>query len=269
MLNKKLYLWEKGSVPYFNEEYGQDIPSLKPYLLNNGKKNGCVIVCPGGGYFMKAPHEGDPVSEKINSFGVSAFTLDYRCTPYKYPAITEDILRAIRFVRFHADEFNIDPNKIAVLGFSAGGHLAVSSLCKYDNGREDGDEIDKVSSRPDACVLCYGVLSMCLPKTHYDTMNNLVGGLDNIKELIVSLSGELNVTEETPPCFIWHTQEDAGVPVQNSLDMYNALVQKKIPSELHIFPYGYHGLGLSDNIPHVAQWVDLLGNWLDMMGFKK
>lgn len=267
-MNTIHYLWESGKVPYFHSSYEQNEPSLTPYLLHNGKKNGCVIVCPGGGYGFKSAHECGPIAEKINSYGVSAMTLDYRVAPYQYPAITEDILRAIRYVRYHAEELQIDPHKIAVLGFSAGGHLANSALCAFDYGREDGDEIDRVSSRPDAVILCYAVISLGR-YTHEGTRTNLIGGLANEKELEIRLSGELQVREDTPPCFLWHTAEDTAVPVQNAIQLYQALCEKKIFSELHVFPYGPHGLGLAESFPHVAQWADLLGNWLLLMGFKK
>ena len=178
-----------------------------------------------------------------------------------------DVLRAVRYVRYHADKFNIDPDKIAVMGFSAGGHLANSALCAFDYGREDGDEIDRVSSRPDAVILCYAVISLG-KYTHADTRYNLLDGVKNADELAVKLSGELQVKDDTPPCFIWHTAEDSVVPVQNSLQLYNALCEKKIYSELHVFPYGWHGLGLSESMPNPAQWTGLVGNWLDLMGFK-
>ncbi len=267
-MEENLYLWEEGKVPYFNPAIGQNQPSLKPYLLNNGKRNGCVIVCPGGAYACKAEHEGEPIARMINSHGISAFTLDYRVEPYRYPAITEDVLRAVRYVRYHADEYNIDPEKIAVMGFSAGGHLANSTLCAFDYGKEDGDVIDRVSSRPDAVILCYAVISLG-KYTHAETRFNLLGGLPDADELAVKLSGELQVKDDTPPCFIWHTAEDSVVPVQNSLQLYNALCEKKIYSELHVFPYGWHGLGLSESMPNPAQWTGLVGNWLDLMGFKK
>jgi acetyl esterase/lipase len=267
-MEERYYLWEKGKVPYFEPAFGQNEPSLKPFLLNNGKKNGCVIVCPGGSYAMKAEHEGDPISRMINSHGVSAFTLDYRVQPYHYPAITEDVIRAVRYVRYHAEEFNIDPNKIAVMGFSAGGHLANSALCAFDYGRHDGDAIDRVSSRPDAVILCYAVISLG-KYTHNGTKFYLLDCVENGNEVAEMLSGELQVKDDTPPCFIWHTAEDSVVPVQNSLQLYNALCEKHIYSELHVFPYGWHGLGLSEALPNPAQWTGLVGNWLDLMGFRK
>ena len=263
---KDIRLWEEGKVPYFNEEYGQDEPTLTPYLLNNGKKSGCVIVCPGGAYMLRSDYEGGPVSEEINKYGVNSFVLNYRVNPYKYPAITEDVLRAIRYVRYHADEFNIDPNKIAVLGFSAGGHLANSAMCMFDYGRENGDEIDKVSSRPDGVILCYGVISL-MDRTHQLTRDVLVGGLENEAELAVKMSGELAVKEDTPPCFIWHTQSDPAVSVYNSLDLYSALTAKGIRAALHVFSHGDHGLGLAKDVKDISKWSELLGAWLELEGF--
>ena len=179
---ENIRLWPEGQVPYFKKEYGQDEPTLTPYLLNDGKKSGAVIVCPGGAYRVRADYEGGPVAEEINKYGVNAFVLNYRLFPYKYPAITEDVLRAIRYVRYHADVLGIDPEKIAVLGFSAGGHLATSAMCMFDYGREDGDEIDRISSRPDGVILCYGVISL-QKYTHQGSRQVLIGGLEYEAEL--------------------------------------------------------------------------------------
>ncbi len=266
-MTDKLYLWEKGKTPYFNPEYGQDEPNLTPYLINDGKKHGAVIVAPGGAYAMKAyQHEGYDVAEKLNSFGINAFVIDYRVAPYQYPAITEDILRAVRYVRYHADRMNIDPSKIAVLGFSSGGHLCNSAMCVFDYGK-DGDEIDNVSSRPDAVVLCYPVVTLVENYMHVGSRERLLGGLPNEDELAYMLSGEKAVKEDTPPCFIWHTQDDDGVSVWNSLKLYNALTEKNIPSELHIFPHGVHGVGMAPNMNDVSQWTSLLKTWLTNLGF--
>lgn len=185
---------------------------------------------------------------------------------YEYP--NEDVLRAIRYVRFNADRFGIDPNKIAVLGFSAGGHLANSAMCVFDYGRDDGDEIDKVSSRPDGVVLCYGVISL-KKYTHAGSKDVLIGGLENEEELANKMSGELAVKEDTPPCFIWHTQDDQAVPVWNSLDLYSALTKQGISAALHVFPHGQHGLGLAKDKNDVSKWSELLGCWLINEGFSK
>ena len=263
---EKLYLWKKGKTPYYNPKFDQDEPYLSSYILNDGKVHGAVIVCPGGAYAMKSEHEGRPIAEELNKSGYNAFVLDYRVAPYKYPAITEDVLRAIRYVRYNAEKFGVDPDKIAILGFSAGGHLANSAMCVFDYGRENGDDIDKTPSRPDAVVLCYGVISLG-KYTHEGSKENLIGGLEDQDKLATMLSGECAVRDDTPPCFIWHTQDDQVVPVQNSLQLYSALTEKKIPSALHVFPHGPHGLGLAKSYNDVSNWVDLLTVWLSNLGF--
>ncbi len=264
---EKIYLWEKGKAPYFNPEYGQDEPNLTPYLISDGKKRGAVIVAPGGAYTHKAyQHEGYDVAEKLNSFGINAFVIDYRVAPYQYPAITGDILRAIRYVRYHADGMNIDPTKIGVLGFSSGGHLCNSAMCAFDYGK-DGDEIDKVSSRPDAVVLCYPVITLVEDYMHRHSRTVLLGGHPDEEKLAYSLSGEKAVKDDTPPCFIWHTRDDDGVSVWNSLNLYSSLVKNNIPSELHVFPHGEHGLGMAPGRNDVSQWTSLLNTWLTNLGF--
>lgn len=252
-------LWENGT-PGFIKEYGQKEPSITPYLLENGKKNGCVIVCPGGGYSGKAAHECGVIAEMLNENGVSAFTLDYRVFPYKFPFVTEDVLRAVRYVRYNAEKFSIAPEKIGVLGFSAGGHLASSAMNLFDYGKE-GDEIDAVSSRPDFGILCYPVISFD-KYMHAGSRQNLIGGLPNQKELAIELSLELNVKKDTPPAFIWHTMDDAGVDSRNSIELALAMRSHGIPCELHIFQHGSHGLGLAKDYHNVWQWASLLGEWL-------
>lgn len=258
---EKIRLWENGT-PGFVSEYGQDEPSISPYLLDGGNKNGCVIVCPGGAYVGKAAHECGVIAEMLNRNGVSAFTLDYRVAPYKYPFITEDVLRAIRYIRYNSGRFNIDENKIGVLGFSAGGHLASSAMNCFDYGK-DGDEIDAVSSRPDFGILCYPVVSFD-KYAHSGSRKNLIGELPDEKELAVKMSLELNVKSDTPPAFIWHTMDDAGVDARNSLELAMAMRTHRIPCELHIFQQGKHGLGLAEGCDNVWQWSSLLGEWLKL-----
>ena len=259
---EKIKLWKNGT-PGFDPSIEQEETTITPYLLNNGKKNGCVIVCPGGAYMKKAEHERGPIVEMLNKNGVSAFSLDYRVAPYRYPYITEDVLRAIRFVRYNAEKFNIDPNKIGVLGFSAGGHLASSAMNCFDYGK-DGDEIDAVSSRPDFGILCYPVVSFD-KYMHTGSRDNLIGS-DNPdkKALAIKLSLELNVKDDTPPAFIWHTMDDAGVDARNSLELAIAMRTRRIPCELHIFQTGKHGLGLAEGCDNVWQWPALLGEWLKL-----
>ena len=267
---ENIKLWENGA-PYFNAEHGQDEPSLTPFVLpiekdedGNVKKRGCVIVCPGGAYMGRAEHEGNPVSEFFNSQGLSAFTLNYRVFPYDYYAIRADVNRAVRWVRYHAEEYGIDPDKIALLGFSAGGHLATMGSTNYDRGLDEGDEIDRVSCRPDAALLCYAVISMTRETTHEETRYVLIGRFEeDFKEKLVrQLSGELAVTEDTPPTFIWHTADDGCVKVENAIKMAAALSEKKVPFELHIFDKGPHGMGLGYYCPGADRWSELAANWL-------
>lgn len=256
-------LWENGA-PFFNPEFNQPEPTLTPYLCEGDETRGCVIVAPGGGYTFRAPHEGEPISRMINEIGVHSFVLNYRYAPYHHPVELEDITRAVRWVRFHASELHIDPEKIGVLGFSAGGHLCVTAIEHFDYGKE-GDEIDAVSSRPNAGILCYPVVSL-RKYTHGGSRDNLLGQNAD-PALIDSLSGELSVRDDTPPVFIWHTFEDGAVHIRNSLDLCAALKEKNIPTEMHIFPYGNHGLGLAQSMPNVAQWSKLLQNWLLLNNF--
>lgn len=275
MIHIVIKLWEQGA-PYFNPEYGQGEPELTffPAKASAGTaapaSPGCVIVCPGGGYAHLAPHEGAPIAEMYNAAGIHAAVLRYRISPYRHPAMLSDVNRAVRVIRHNAGNLGLSPDKIAVLGFSAGGHLAVSAIEHFDYGHSDGDETDRVSCRPDAGILCYPVVSF-YKFGHTGSMKNLLGENPD-EELRSVLSGENSVRDDTPPAFIWHTAADAGVPVENSLMLASALSAKKIPFELHVFPDGAHGLGLASGLgardnPHVAQWAPLSVNWLKLLGF--
>lgn len=279
IIMEKIRLWE--NPPYYNESFinennTHDVPSLTPFIVptqkdedGKNKKTGCVIVCPGGSYVVRADYEGDPVCEFFNKYGISGFTLNYRVEPYDYYAIRADVNRAVRWVRYHADEYNIDPTKIAVLGFSAGGSLATIAATNYDSGLDTGDEIDRVSSRPDAALLCYAVISMTDERTHDYSRHVLMGKFDESlkEELKQKLSGELSVTEDTPPVFMWHTAADGCVKVENPIAMAAALSAKKIPFELHVFDKGDHGLGLAGHVPGANQWSPLAADWLKRMGY--
>lgn len=268
---EKLYLWD-NEVPYYDESYGQEKPYLTPFIVSkneSGKLPGCVIVCPGGAYRARMEYEGDPICSFFNSCGISAFTLGYRCYPYNYSAIIADIKRAVRYVRYHADSFGINPDKIAVIGFSAGGNLALLGATQFDYGLETGDEIDRVSCRPDAAVLSYAVISLTDDITHTDTRNALIRHLnrDEQRKMIEKLSGEKAVKEDTPPMFLWHTSEDSCVPPEHSIRMASSLSAKKIPFELHIFQDGEHGLGLAEDVPGTREWSRLAADWLHRLGF--
>ena len=264
---ESMKLWENGT-PYYDPAIGQEETTLTPYLVKNGNPDkGLVIVCPGGGYGIRAFHEGEPIAQMLNAAGISAVVLNYRLAPYRHPVELADANRAVRFVRYHAAEWEINPEKIGILGFSAGGHLAVSACEHYDSGKTDGDEIDRVSSRPNAGIFCYPVVTFRDgPYINKGTRDNLLGNEPD-GALIDYLTGEDNVPDDCPPCFMWHTAEDGGVPVENSLMLAAALSKKKIPFELHVFPYGHHGLGLAPENESVRQWAPLLVKWLKLYKF--
>ena len=258
-------LWENGT-PLFDKNIPQEEPTITPYLVESDKPTGAVIVFPGGSYWIRAEHEGEPIAKMFNKAGISAFVLNYRLTPYNYPAELYDEQRAIRFVRHNAKKFNINPEKIGVLGFSAGGHLAVMAMQQWDLGKPDGDEIDKLSCRPDAAILCYPVVSL-LPEEFGSAgcRNNLLGS--KFIHLVKELSGQYSVEKNDPPVFIWHTADDKAVHVNNSLNLALKLRENEIPFELHIFPHGEHGLGLAENDDIVSQWAPLACKWLKKMEF--
>ena len=257
----KISLWEQDKIPFYNPDWG-DAPTLTPMTVKGAKS--CVIIAPGGAYVGRChDREGEPIAEYFNQNGISAFVLDYRVAPYDYHAIREDVLRAVRVVRREADTYGYPKDKIAMLGFSAGGHLASIALTQFDYGREDGDETDKISSRPDLGILCYPVLTLG-EYTHADSRRNLLGRDWENEALAERFSAEKAVREDTPPCFLFHTAEDSCVPVQNTLLFANALMAKKIPVEMHIFPYGWHGLGkgVDAYTKHAGQWIDLAVSYI-------
>lgn len=260
-MDKKIYLWDDEKVPGKNGEGEEDKPNLIPYLINNNVNAGALIVFPGGGYTMRADHEGAPLARWANSIGLNAFVLNYRVYPYQHPYPLMDAQRAIRLVRRHAEEWNIDPNRIAVMGFSAGGHLASSLGTHYDLGNKNSnDDTDKFSCRPDALILGYSVITFG-EYAHEGSKETLLG--QNPDENLVDFySNELRVNKNTPPTFLWHTADDDCVPVENSLLFASALSKNKVPFEMHIFPSGPHGLGMAKDDPTVGQWVDLCGKWL-------
>lgn len=256
-------------IPGFNEEINQNRPSIEPYVIDNKENAPAIIICPGGAYIRKADHEGGPIAKWLNSLGINAFVLDYRVAPYRNPYPLMDLQRAIRFVRYNHEKFKVNPEKIGVLGFSAGGHLAASAGVYFDYGKNEKDaedEIDKVSSRPDISILCYPVITLG-KYAHAGSRNNLLGEGAS-KELIDSMSVEKHIKDETPPAFIWHTATDASVPMQNSLMYAEALREKEIPFELHIFPEGRHGLGILNEVPYVTtRWTGLVEDFLREMNF--
>ena len=263
-------LWPDGA-PGAKGDSNEDKPRLTPYLVPGDGPRASVVVCPGGGYAMRAGHEGEPIARWLNTVGVSAFVLDYRVRPYRHPIPLGDAQRAVRTVRHRAAEWRIDPKRVGILGFSAGGHLAGSAATIFDEGNADAaDPIDRQPSRPDAAVLCYAVLTFG-DFRHNGSMVNLLGK-DPDPKLQEEMSLETRVTARTPPVFLWHTADDGAVPVENSLLFATALRKHKVPFALHVFPRGPHGIGLADGArgakaPEARQWPALFAEWLKGIGF--
>ena len=259
-----LPLWT-GAAPGAQGTADADIPAITVYLPRTmAPGTPAMIVCPGGGYgALAANHEGRQVANYLNSLGMAAFVLRYRLGPrYRHPVQIGDVQRAIRTVRAKAAEWRIDPARIGVLGFSAGGHLAMTASTLFDGGSAQAeDAIDRASSRPDFAVLGYPVISMTAAWTHQGSKRNLLGDTPD-PELAKKLSGELAVTKETPPTFIFQTNQDPAVPAENSVHYFLALRQAGVPAEMHVFERGVHGVGLANNDPALAPWSVLLANWL-------
>lgn len=257
-------LWS-GAAPGALGTDESDIPAITVYLPRTVAPNTpAMIVCPGGGYrALAANHEGRQVASYLNSLRVAAFVLRYRLGPrYHHPIELGDAQRAIRLVRSHQADWRIDGSRIGIMGFSAGGHLAMTASTRFDTGNAGAaDALDRVSSRPDFAVLGYPVISMTEEWTHKGSRTNLLG--DNPDpELAKALSGERAVTRDTPPTFLFQTNEDASVPAENAVYYYLALRKAGIPAELHVFEKGPHGVGLANDDVALSEWSKLLANWL-------
>jgi acetyl esterase/lipase len=261
-----LPLWDnQENVPGLDLKLSPEIPGIVPFPCTSGKARSAIIVLPGGGYECRVDHEKFPITNWLNSIGISAFIAEYRVAPYRHPYPSLDARRAIRWVRHHAAEYNIAKNKIGVIGFSAGGHLAGTVGTKFtDDDFALQDAIDRESARPDAMILCYAVLSFMLDKS--GTGNNLTGPSPS-PELLKQLSCENLVTPDTPPTFLWSTGDDNVVKVENSLTFAKALSQHKVPYEMHIFPHGPHGQSVAEGMPQLRIWLKLCETWLRNLGF--
>ena len=261
-----ILLWPEGAPGALGKE-DKDTPTLTPYLADSATASGAaIVVLPGGGYGGLAAHEGKGYAEWLRTNGISCFVLKYRLGAhgYRHPRMLEDAARAVRLVRAGAEQWGINPKRIGIIGSSAGGHLASTLLTHFDSGRVDAtDPIERQSSRPDLGILCYPVISMG-PNTHIGSKNNLLGNNPD-PELVKLLSNQLQVTKDTPPCFIWHTWEDKAVKVENSLEFAAALQKAGVPFDLHIYQKGAHGLGLGRNHP----WAQDCIFWLKEQGFVK
>lgn len=266
---QKVELLWPGGAPGAIGGTAADRPTLTIFLPPAGKAVGTgVIVCPGGGYhFVAMGYEGKGPAKWLNSLGIAAFVLDYRVAPrYRYPAEIQDGERAVRYVRFHARDYGISPGRIGIWGFSAGGHLASTVGTHFDIGNpRASDPIDRTSDRPDFMILSYAVISFTTPYTEKGSMHMLLGPHPHLK-LVRSLSNELQVTDRTPPTFLFSTDSDHVVPAENAVLFFLALRKHHVPAELHIFRRGPHGVGLGQEYSSLSIWPTLLANWLRVQG---
>lgn len=271
--SRSIFLWGDGE--YRGAMDDGFLPWLDPFLLDTPAPCGAVLVCPGGGYGGRSPREADPVAQRFNSLGFHAFVVHYSVAPRRHPQPASDISRAVRIVRSRGVDWGVNTSKIAVCGFSAGGHLAASSGVLY--GRDylqEGGSLGRVSNRPDALILSYPVITAG-EFAHRGSFDNLLGE-NPAPEALNEVSLELQVTPDTPPAFLWHTVDDEAVPVENSVLFASALRMHKVPFEMHLYPSGPHGYALASeethdgntpNNPHIAGWIDLCADWIRAMGF--
>lgn len=265
---ERALLWPQGAPGAVGSEE-LDQPSLTIYPAPADKANGmALLVCPGGGYRgLAVDHEGKQIAEWINSLGGTAFVLRYRLAPrYQHPAPLNDVQRAIRTIRARADEWKIDPQRLAIIGFSAGGHLASTAITHFDAGKaDDADPIERQSSRPNYAILGYPVIAMATEYAHKGSRDNLFGPNPDPK-LVEEYSNERKVTPETPPTFLLHTTTDTAVVPENSILFYSALRKAGVPAELHIYANGPHGVGLGGKHEALTTWPGLCATWLRELG---
>jgi acetyl esterase/lipase len=276
-------LWSDGAPGALGKE-PKDAPTITVRLPKSETPTGALVICPGGGYGgLAMDHEGHQIVEWANAMGLAAVLCDYRHRGkgYGHPAPLQDAQRAIRLTRFHAAEWNIDPNKIGIIGFSAGGHLVSTVITQFEatnestntpsantpsaTDRSTNDSIEARSSRPDFAILCYPVISMGSAFTHRGSEVNLLGK-DAPPETLQRFASERNVRSDTPPTFLLHTLEDKAVPPGNSLVFYQAMVAMQVPGELHIYQKGQHGIGLAKSIPGASDWPLACQRWLHQLG---
>jgi acetyl esterase/lipase len=263
-------LWPAGAPGALGIS-SNDIPTLTAYLPAATNATGAaMVICPGGAYAHLAPHEGNDYALWLNQHGVTCFVLKYRLgsSGYHHPAMLNDAARAVRWVRAHADEYKIDAHRVGIMGSSAGGHLAATLLTHFDAGKTNAaDVVERQSSRPDLGILCYAVISMG-EFTHQGSKENLLGKKPS-RKLVKQLSNELQVTTNTPPCFLWTTFEDKTVPLENTLLFAEALRKNRVPFDLHIYQPGGHGMGLKDKAPfaHPHPWAADCLFWLKARGY--
>jgi len=254
-------LWPQGCPN--NPPADQPPPRLEFHLPDepSGTPQAAVLVCPGGGYGGLAPHEGEPFARLFTENGMVGVVLQYRVAPWRFPAPQADACRGMRLVRAHAARFGIDPARVAIMGFSAGGHLAATTAAQPDLRRDPYDDLaGSISARPGRAILAYPVASFG-EHTHMGSVLNLLGDPPppGMRE---QLSNEKHVSPTHPPAFLFHTADDDAVPVENSLLYAAACRRAGVPVELHVYQHGNHGVGLAADIPALRSWTRLLLDWL-------
>ncbi|MCL2319904.1 MAG: alpha/beta hydrolase [Treponema sp.] len=266
-----LDIWEGFS--YQGEEEDKFRPTLDAYILKSDTPRPAVLILPGSGYRQCSPREAEPVALRFNASGCHAFVLWYSCAPRRHPVPILDCCRALTIIREQAAAWKVDSKKLAVMGFSAGGHLGLSAALFYNRDFAVAPGISAPLCRPDALMLCYPVISSG-EFAHRDSFSRLLGE-NPAPALLELLSLEKQIKSGLPPVFLWHTYTDQAVPVENSLLLAASLRRAGVPLEMHIFPKGKHGLSLAipetqSNDPanvdlHAAQWFSLCENWLKLM----
>ena len=271
----------KDKFPFLGEN-GCD-PTVEVYLpyynmseMNRqDKKRPCLVVCPGGAYSMCSERESEPIALPFLSQGFNVFVITYSVAPHRFPTQLREVAALMELIYENADNWNCNTSNIAIIGFSAGGHLAAHYSTAYDC--KEVREVFPESKAVNASLLCYPVITADSKYAHMGSFYNLLGKQEITAEDVEKYSCDRLVKENTPPAFIWHTAADNAVPVMNSLLYASALSKYKIPFEMHIYPYGWHGLSTADyltnnnvdgKIDHVAAWVGCACKWLNLMGFK-
>lgn len=261
------FLGEDGRNPYV-EYY---LPYNMPEMNRENQKRPCMVVCPGGGYWMCSERESEPIALKYLSEGFNVFVINYSVQIHRFPNQLREVAALMELIHKNADEWNCDTEKIAIIGFSAGGHLAAHYSTCYNC--DEVREVFPESKRVNASILCYPVISINFDETHQGSFINLIGGIPETDELKAKFSCESNVTKDTPPAFIWHTASDDCVPVRNSLVYAEALSKHNIPFELHIYPHGWHGMSTCDRetldkperiANYNASWIEDSKKWLKL-----
>ena len=254
-------LWD--NVP--GEKEGQHHPTLEYYPAEIKKGNGCVVILPGGGYGMRAAHEGEGYARFLNSLGIDSFVCQYRVSPYRFPYPLLDARRAMRYVRANAEKYGIDPNKIAIMGSSAGGHLAeMTGVYREKLEGEGVDALDEVSHIPSAMILCYPVTDFA---SHNGSYRNLLA--ENLDSLSATVDPTTIAPTDTPPVFIWHTETDTCVSIESTYRFVSKLHSLNVRCEMHVYPEGHHGLGIAEDNPCVSRWTRDLTFWLGYMGYRE